>query len=336
MSKVRTALLWAALLGIGPTAGLAQVADSTPDPRPEPIQAEPALLIVRVTEVPGTDHPTRRLAIVEPRGLRELPGRRSGQTVEYADDGTPQLGFGYDLVRTCQPQANQRNIRYFIYHADLSDSNLARRWRELQQAERAERRQARAEARNEHAWERRKHQLLDAHAEALDEGTAHLQAGKYRAAVISLTRAAELNQGDPVCRIHLAQARVALGHDSDAARVLRRALDLQPKLVPMVLGLERYYPHAGELAVQTDALAQRVAANSAASANEYFLLGFMEFQSGWLDEAHAAFRRAARERPKDALLQTYLDLTKPPGTGTGAGRAADAHQAPPSAGAPRP
>jgi hypothetical protein len=53
-----------------------------------------------------------------------------------------------------------------VYHVDLNDPGFAERWRELQHAERAERRQARAEWRNDQAWERRKHQLLDAHGQA--------------------------------------------------------------------------------------------------------------------------------------------------------------------------
>lgn len=313
MARMRVWLLWAAWLGTGGTTTLAQVADSKPEVQAAPIRAQPAVLILRVTDAPAPDRPTRHLAVVEPRGLRELPLAADRRAVEYADDGTPQLGPGYELVRTYPPSPEQRDSHYYVYYVDLNNPEFADRWREFQHAQRAERRQARAERQNEQAWERRKLQLLDAHTQALQEGLDQLQAGKYREAVISLTRAAELNQGDPACRIHLAQARVALGHDADAAKVLRRALDLQPKLVPMVLGLEQYYPHEEDFAVQVDALAERVTGNPAATANDYFLLGFMEFQHGWLDEAHAAFRRAARQRPKDTLIQTYLDITKPPG-----------------------
>ena len=37
----------------------------------------------------------------------------------------------------------------------------------------------------------------------------------------------------------------------------------------------------------------------------------MHFQQGELDQAHAAFQRAARGRPNDRILTLYLDLTKP-------------------------
>jgi tetratricopeptide (TPR) repeat protein len=270
---------------------------------------------VRVSERPGAGEPTRQLAVVEPHGLRAVPAGNGADSVQYDANGAPALGSGYELLRTYVPDV-PGSSRYYMYSVDVTDPNLERRWRELQHAERAERRLARAENRNDQAWERRKERLLDAHGHALEEGIAHLQGGRYRDAVISLTRAAELNQGDPICRIHLVQARVALGHDADAARVLRRALDLQPKLVPAMLGLGQYYPHEEEFPIHVDALAQRVSANAHASAELYFLLGFMEFQCGWLDDAYGAFCRAAQARPKDTVIQTYLDLTKPPARDT--------------------
>jgi tetratricopeptide (TPR) repeat protein len=276
---------------------------------PEPIRARPAVLILRVTDERGS----RRLAIVQPRGLRALPLAADRRAIDYADDGTPDLGSGYELVRTCQPDARS-NTQYYVYYVDFNNPMFAERWSEFQRVQRADARQARAEARNIHGWARRKQQLLDAAGRATQAGVDQLHAGEYRAAVISLTRAAELNQGDPACRIYLALARVALGHDDDAAKALRRALDLQPALVPMSLGLEQQYPHEEDFTVQVDALAQRVAGKPDASAADYFLLGFMEFQTGWFDEAYAAFCRAARERPKDALLRTYLDITRPAGT----------------------
>ncbi len=336
MAKAGALMALMAWLVLGGRSAPAQVAESRADAEAQPLRAQPAVLILRVSNLSGQEGATRRLTVVEPRGLREPPLAAAGQSIEYADDGTPKLGLGYELVRAYPPNPDQRDLRYYVYHVDLNDPGFAERWRELQHAERAERRQARAEWRNDQAWERRKHQLLDAHGQAVEEGVEYLRAGQYREAVISLTRAAELNEGDPACRIHLAQARVALGHDTDAAKVLRRALDLQPKLVPTVLSLEQYYPHEEDFAVQVDALAERVTRNPAAPADECVLLGFMEFQRGWLDEAYAAFRRAARDRPKDRVIQSYLALTKPPGTPTGSLPAESARGKRGAPAAPRP
>ena len=290
----------------------AQGTDRKPEVAQEPIRARPAVLILRVTDEPGEDPPPRRLSIVQPRGLRSVPLAPDRRAIEFADDGTPDLGPGYELVRTSQPDV-QSNTHYYVYYVDFNNPMFAQRWSEFQRVQRGEARQARAEARNIHAWAKRKQQLLDAAGQATQEGVDRLRAGQYRAAVISLTRAAELDQGDPACRVYLALARVALGHDDDAAKVLRRALDLQPGLAPTTLGLEQYYPHEEDFMMQVDALAERVTGNSAAGAREFFLLGFMEFQCGWINEAHAAFRKVARERPRDALLQTYLDITRPAG-----------------------
>ena len=137
-----------------------------------------------------------------------------------------------------------------------------------------------------------------------------MRAGRFRAALVALTLAGELNQGDAACRLHLAQTRVALGHDKEAAEVLRRALQLQPKLVAMPLNLDRYYPEPENFASDIDALATRLAQRQA-TADEYFLLGFMQFQRGNFDAAYAAFEHTAAEMPKDELTQSYLQLTKP-------------------------
>lgn len=288
----------------------------------QPLRARPAVLILRVAEEPGPQPPSRRLSIVQPRGLRRVPLAADRRAIEFADDGTPDLGPGYELLRTSQPD-RQANLHYYVYSVDFNNPMFAERWSEFQRVQRADARQAHAEARNIEGWARRKQQLLDAAGQATQEGVDQLRGGQYRAAVISLTRAADLDQGDPACRIYLALARVALGHDDDAAKVLRRALDLQPRLVPMTLRLGQYYPHEEDFIVQVDALAERVAGNPQADARDYFLLGFMEFQCGWLDEAHAAFGDAARQRPKDALLQTYLDITRPPGMRKGSSAAGD-------------
>ncbi len=111
--------------------------------------------------------------------------------------------------------------------------------------------QRRDEARyfNEQDMNRRKERLLSTHAEALAAGLERLRSGDHAQAVVALTLAAELDQGDPACRMHLAQARLALRQYDEAGRVLRRALQLQPKLVYADLHLERYFDTpVGELA----------------------------------------------------------------------------------------
>jgi tetratricopeptide (TPR) repeat protein len=157
---------------------------------------------------------------------------------------------------------------------------------------------------------RRKTRLLDKHAEALELGLGKLKQGDYARAVVGLTLAAKLNNGDPACRIHLAQARLALGQYDEAGTVLRRALQLQPNLVYVDLRLDQYYPQPGKLAECTDALAAWVREHRA-SKDAYFLLGYAEFQRGNFERAYAAFHKVARVMPKDPLTRAYLEITRP-------------------------
>ncbi len=156
----------------------------------------------------------------------------------------------------------------------------------------------------------REARVLANHERTVVAGLEQLRAGEYRQALIALTMAAELNHGDPACRIHLAQVHMALGHYDDAGTVLRRALQLQPKLRFMSLGLPSYYFEAAEFDRHVDQLSTWLKANRA-TAETYFLLGYMEFQRGNFDTAHAAFRVAQRGLRDDALTASYLELTKP-------------------------
>lgn len=156
----------------------------------------------------------------------------------------------------------------------------------------------------------RKQRVLDQHEQALAAGLQRLKAGQATRATVALTLAAKLNQGDPACRIHLAQARLALGHYPEAGLVLRRALQLQPRLVYADLHLERYYQTEGTLGAYTDALAEWVEANRARP-EVHFLLGFLEFQRGDFEAAYAAFERVERAMPDDDLTRDYIEITKP-------------------------
>jgi tetratricopeptide (TPR) repeat protein len=165
---------------------------------------------------------------------------------------------------------------------------------------------------NRRDMRRRKQRLLDKHEQAVEAGLEQLRRGETARAIVAFTLAAKLNQGDPACRIHLAQARLAEGHYGEAALALRRALELQPKLVYVDLHLQEYYASAGVLDESTDRLAQWVNENDARG-DVPFLLGFFEFQRGDFAAAHAAFERAAQDLPDDDLTHDYLEITKPTG-----------------------
>jgi tetratricopeptide (TPR) repeat protein len=156
----------------------------------------------------------------------------------------------------------------------------------------------------------RTERLLAGHDRALDTAIEQLRAGDYSHAVAALTMAAKLDHGDPACRIHLAQARLALGHYDEAAKVLRRALQLQPKLAYVDLRLDKYYPPGTTMGSLGDVLATWAAANEH-SAEVSFLQGYIEYQRGRLDAAYTAFEQASEGLPGDDLTRDYLSLTKP-------------------------
>jgi len=171
--------------------------------------------------------------------------------------------------------------------------------------------------RQQHAFnlgdmERRKARALSKHGQSLAAGLERMQAADYRRAVISLTLAAKLNQGDPACRIHLAQARLALGHYQEAALALRRALQLQPLLLYHDLNLERYFGQPGELDRYADTLRSWLEGRPDA-AGPRFLLSYLEYQRGRFDRAHEAALTASTLSPKDELTRDLLAITKPVG-----------------------
>ena len=156
----------------------------------------------------------------------------------------------------------------------------------------------------------RSKRVLAAHNRALDGSLDQLKRGQFSKAVASLTLAAKLDQGDPACRIHLAQARLALGQYDEAAKALRRALQLQPKLVFIDMQLDQYYPKATTIAGLADQLAQSVRSDGA-SAEVYFLQGFLEYQRDRNGDAYAAFVKASEGLGEDDLTRDFLGITMP-------------------------
>ena len=158
----------------------------------------------------------------------------------------------------------------------------------------------------------RKAHLLTKHEQAVMAGVRLLKQGDYKRAVVALTLAAKLNHGDPACRIHLAQARLARRQYREAGLAVRRGLQLQPKLVYADLHLDRYYEEEGELDRYAAALDTWIR-ESGAPPEVHFLLGYLEFQRGRFDAAHVAFKRVSNSLPDDRLTRSLLDITKPAG-----------------------
>lgn len=310
----RYALLTAAVFLTLCAVPRAATADPPRAIAPQSDRVRPAVLLLPVWDAPEPRPPSGRVEVVEPGGHRRLARVPEGLLRRPTDrpppEWRPYVGSEYVAVQSFQATPLVPRLRYYVY-LNLSDPSAVRHWLELNRAARREARLAQAEEQNHRDWKQRKQRLLSAHQRAIDEGLAELRAGEYRYAIIALTRAAELNHGDPACRVYLALARVAVGHDAEAAAALRAALELQPRLAPAQLNLEDYYPHADDLATHVEALARRLAARSDVSPDEYFLLGFLQVQLGRLDDANATLQNARRGRGRDDVLDTLLSITKP-------------------------
>lgn len=288
------------------------VQHKTPTPGTERVtEARPAILIVPTWESPGAEQapaertPSKR--IEDQRSARQAARQPAARRM-----ARPEVAAGYELVGRYRPNPLAPQLQYFVY-MDLRDPAVAENWRRLYRAQRAEVRNQQAEERGRRDMVRRRQRLLRTHAEAVAAGTEQMRAGEYRQALLAFTLAAELDHGDPGCRIHMGLTRLALGHDLEAAKAVRRALELQPKLVPIPLKLDQYFPSVEEFDEHVEALRERLEQNPRPTADEYFLLGFLEFQRGRFDEAHAAFTQARRGFPKDERLTQFLTLTKPAG-----------------------
>lgn len=236
----------------------------------------------------AASEPDRRGAAAPPtREARAL--RRRSPVREFAPD---MYGYGYRGWRS--PLGVRRAVEDAYWAGRLDERDAVRQDLNLED------------------MNVRRDRLEAAHALALDDGLSHLAAGSYREAAVALTRAARLDQSDPACRIHLAQAQLALRHYRDAGATLRRALELQPELALYPLGLERVYGDPSAFDAHVAALTSHVSSGRP-GVDELYLLGFMEFQRGNDAAAHAALVRVVRALPRDQAAAQMRDLSQPAG-----------------------
>ena len=250
----------------------------------------------RAASPPGDDR-----VVASAANRRNAESSRTSLSIRYESDRWRNTHYRQDLRTFYLPHGAA--LRYDPYSAQWS----------LEAAYLARRAQDRANLLRLYNFRdasARNARLLNRHEAAVRDGVAQLRYGDDVKAIASLTLAAKLNQADPACRIHLAQARLARGNYAEAALALRRALELQPKLIYINLDLDSYYPLPGALRMHTEALRRRLAQRTA-SADEYFLLGFLEFQLEQYDAAHEAFLKVATVSPDDHLNMELASLTLP-------------------------
>lgn len=90
-------------------------------------------------------------------------------------------------------------------------------------------------------WQTKAELGLNSYLQAMRSGVELFKVGDYGPAVRQFILACKLNQGDVASRLHAVHAMVAVGQYAAAAPTLRRALQLQPKLVYLPLDIRKEY-----------------------------------------------------------------------------------------------
>ncbi|MHC4066036.1 MAG: hypothetical protein ACYSUI_16275 [Planctomycetota bacterium] len=158
-------------------------------------------------------------------------------------------------------------------------------------------------------WQTRAELGLNSYLKAMREGLARFQQGDYAAATRQFILAAKLNQGDAASRLRAVHAMTALGHYSAAVPALRRALQLQPKLVYLPLDIRSDYGPASDFDAHLKKLAES-AHKVGDDAGLWLLLGYYEFFSDSAAEAVVSLTRAADLDPHDSAVDKLLEVAR--------------------------
>lgn len=150
---------------------------------------------------------------------------------------------------------------------------------------------------------------LAAYQQAMAAGHAAFTAGEFGAAARHFLYAATLNQGGPASRICAAHAQIALGHYEPAIGLLRRAFELQPKLVYLPMDMRNAYRDRADFLTHLDAL-RRAVDSDRGNGDLWFLLGYCHYYSDDMARAAEALTTAAKIRPEDELITRLADLAR--------------------------
>jgi len=165
--------------------------------------------------------------------------------------------------------------------------------------------QGRYDERRFQEWQDSHDKGRDAYTTAMSEGLARFKETQYAEAVGAFVRAAELNQGDPAARLHAAYALVAIGNYDDAVLMIRRAIQLQSRLLYLPLSIrEEYGPQ-----VDFDAHLRRLREAAEAATDDpglWMLLGYYQYFSSDRTAATVALATAQKLAPQDPLINDFV------------------------------
>lgn len=155
---------------------------------------------------------------------------------------------------------------------------------------------------------RRERQLVKRADNLRGDGLTEFQSGQYEAAAVRLLGASEHDHGDAASRVHAGHALFAVGRYADAAKLLRRAFDLQPTLAYLKFDPRADYGRPADFDLHLATLRNFVRQNSNdASAN--LLLGYLLFYTQGSSAAKPSLDAALRLAPNDSLARLLAGVT---------------------------
>lgn len=167
-----------------------------------------------------------------------------------------------------------------------------------------------AQGRTDTIYNARTEKLLRTRDDALQAGLSAFSQGRYDQAADYFLLATELDHADPASRIHAAQALFALEQYAEAVQLIRRAFELQPRLIHVKYDLRTDYPDATDFADQLHAF-RRFLAEHPDWQEGHLLLGYQLLYSGQRAEAHRVLAKAVSLDPLDKLAARFHKASVP-------------------------
>jgi len=159
------------------------------------------------------------------------------------------------------------------------------------------------------AIERREQAVYSSFDNLMAGGLYEFRVGRYRKAANYFLAAAELNHGDAASRLHAAHALFAVGDYRAAVVVLRRAFQLQPKIVALTYDIEDAYGDDDNFEDHLEEL-EDAAKDNRRDVSLWVLLGYVRAYSDDRDDAYEALAHAMRLDPRDELANRLARATK--------------------------
>src|SRR5262249_20142172 len=152
---------------------------------------------------------------------------------------------------------------------------------------------------------RRDEQLLQANIASTADGTELFKAGLYERAAVRLLNAADLNQGDALCRVRAGHALFALGRYDEAVKFIRRAFELQATLATLSYDLRDEYGRMRDFDQQFATLEQFVSSHPC-DPSGLLMLGYVRYFTTGPGSAYTVLRCAKSLDPRNELIDKLL------------------------------